>query len=282
MSFVLLLSLSSHTHTHTAQLWLSHGLLSHDVAIVTTALNDFTGLAKPPSFTALISRTTHWNSYYKNQNTFEKKKLLPCLSFFIYRTNFHFSWFVYFFHYLMCRHEQNTQTKFPLPRPYMCRERGERNPIVTCAIPHWTPPLWHASCLLTTAKPEIGRAHDTIVLFPVSFYSFFSLFFSTHTHTKAWKSSLTIFARPFLVLLSFLWTFSNNRKDQKTPQERNAQTKTHLLYTTTTTTTSLSNLVAAFFKNYFIFSLLKRFHPQTNILRLFFSLSHTHRKPTNA
>lgn len=170
----------------------------------------------------------------------------------------------------------------PLPRPYMCRERGERNPIVTCAIPHWTPPLWHASCLLTTAKPEIGRAHDTIVLFPVSFYSFFSLFFSTHTHTKAWKSSLTIFARPFLVLLSFLWTFSNNRKDQKTPQKKNAQTKTHLLYTTTTTTTSLSNLVAAFFKNYFIFSLLKRFHPQTNILRLFFSLSHTHRKPTNA
>lgn len=281
MSFVLLLSLSSHTHTHTRH---NFDSLTAYYLMMLLSLQPLwmTLLAWQNLLTSrLWFRAQHTEIPITKTKTRLKKKLLPCLSFFIYRTNFHFSWFVYFFHYLMCRHEQNTQTKFPLPRPYMCRERGERNPIVTCAIPHWTPPLWHASCLLTTAKPEIGRAHDTIVLFPVSFYSFFSLFFSTHTHTKAWKSSLTIFARPFLVLLSFLWTFSNNRKDQKTPQKKNAQTKTHLLYTTTTTT-SLSNLVAAFFKNYFIFSLLKRFHPQTNILRLFFSLSHTHRKPTNA
>jgi hypothetical protein len=205
-----------------------------------------------------------------------KKKLLRCLSFlFIEQISISPDLFISFIIWCADTNKTHRPNSPPPSRPYMCRERGERNPIVTCAIPHWTPPLWHASCLLTTAKPEIGRAHDTIVLFPVSFYSFFSPFFSTHTHTKAWKSSLTIFARPFLVLLSFLWTFSNNRKDQKTLQKKNAQTKTHLLYTTTTTT-SLSNLVAAFLYYYFIFSLLKRFHPQTNILRLFFSLSHTH------
>jgi hypothetical protein len=98
------------------------------------------------------------------------------------------------------RTKHTDQIPPPLPRPYMCRERGERNPIVTCAIPHWTPPLWHASCLLTTAKPEIGRAHDTIVLFPVSFYSFFSLFFP-HTHTQRHEKVLSLF------LLDRFWFF---------------------------------------------------------------------------
>jgi hypothetical protein len=214
-------------------------------------------------------------SYYKNQNTFEKKtSSMPVI--FIYRTNFHFSWFVYFFHYLMCRHEQNTQTKFPPPPPTLhvsWKGREESNRDVRDSPLNATT----LTCLVfvdnSKTRNWASARHDCLV--PRFFLFIFLPLFSTHTHTKAWKSSLTIFARPFLVLLSFLWTFSNNRKDQKTLQKKNAQTKTHLLYTTTTTT-SLSNLVAAFLYYYFIFSLLKRFHPQTNILRLFFSLSHTH------
>jgi hypothetical protein len=130
-----------------------------------------------------------------------KKKLLPCLSFlFIEQISISPDLFISFIIWCADTNKTHRPNSPPLPRPYMCRERGERNPIVTCAIPHWTPPLWHASCLLTTAKPEIGRAHDTIVLFPVSFYSFFSLFFP-HTHTQRHEKVLSLF------LLDRFWFF---------------------------------------------------------------------------
>lgn len=275
MSFVLLLSLSSHTHTHTAQLWLSHGLLSHDVAIVTTALNDFTGLAKPPSFTALISRTTHWNSYYKNQNTFEKKTSSMPVIFYL-SNKFPFLLICLF----LSLFDVQTRTKHtdqipPSPDP-TCVVKGARG-IQSWRVRfpierhHFDMPrvCWQQQ------NPKLGERTTRLSCSPFLFIHFSPSFF-LHTHTQRHEKVLSLFLLDrFWFFCHFFEHFQTTEKTKKLLRKKNAQTKTHLLYTTTTTT-SLSNLVAAFFKNYFIFSLLKRFHPQTNILRLFFSLSHTH------
>lgn len=120
-----------------------------------------------------------------------KKKTSSMPVIFIYRTNFHFSWFVYFFHYLMCRHEQNTQTKFPPPSPDpTCVVKGARGiqswrarfPIERH---HFDMPrvCWQQQ------NPKLGERTTRLSCSPFLFIHFSPSFFHTHTHKGMKKFS---------------------------------------------------------------------------------------------
>lgn len=190
MSFVLLLSLSSHTHTHTRH---NFDSLTAYYLMMLLSLQPLwmTLLAWQNLLTSrLWFRAQHTEIPITKTKTRLKKKLLPCLSFFIYRTNFHFSWFVYFFHYLMCRHEQNTQTKFPPPPTlhvsWKGREESNRD---VCDSPLNATTL---TCLVfvdnSKTRNWANARHDCLV--PRFFlFIFLPLFFHTHTHKGMKKFS---------------------------------------------------------------------------------------------
>ncbi len=244
MSFVLLLSLSScqfpqHTYcTHTRHnFWLFSRLISW--CCYCYRFEWLHWLGKTSSFTAFISRTTHsiFFPFYKNQTRL--KNFFHACHFFLFIEQISISPDLFISFIIWCADTNKTHRPNFLPTPNF-HEKGRGIQSWRARFPIERHNFDMPRVCWQQQKPKLGERTTRLSCSPFLF-----IFSPLFPHTKAWKSSLTIFARPFLVFWWFLWTFQTTEKTKNSSERKNAQTKTHLLYITTTT--SLSNLVAAFF-----------------------------------